>query len=120
MKGTSRVLAGMLLAGMLLAGSSARAGGLEQSVVMTSHSLSSIPDASCGVGTAPIVPSDTVQECAILVNIGANAARIGDSNCGAARCAQLAAGGTMTVCTIDAIYCYSASGTMIAITKVQQ
>jgi hypothetical protein len=97
----------------------AMAGGLEQSVVMTSHSLASLPDASCAA-LGIIVPTDSGQECAVLVNVGSNHARIGDSNCGAAQCADVAPGATVTLCTTAAIYCYSASGTTIAITKVQQ
>ncbi len=120
MKGTSRLLAGILLAGILLAGSSARAGGVEQSVVMTSHQLQSLADASCNGTVGVIVPADAGQECAVLTNVGSNTARIGDSNCGASRCVAVAAGATVTLCTTDAIYCYSASGTTIAVTKVQQ
>jgi hypothetical protein len=122
MKGLTRVLAGVLLAGAVLAGGATRAaaGGVEQSVVMTSHGLQSLADAPCNVTNSIIVPADAGQECAILVNIGANSARLGDANCGASRCAPIAAGGTVTLCTTDNIYCYSASGTTFAITKVQQ
>jgi hypothetical protein len=115
-------LCGFLLVGILLGFGAApsRADGLKQSVEMASGTLQSLPDATCNSTNSVIVPADTNQECAILVNFGANTARVGDSNCGASRCATIAAGGTVTICTEAAIYCYSGSGTTIAITKVQQ
>jgi len=86
----------------------------------TGGPLTSLPDATCNATTAVIVPADSGQEAAILTNVGSNPARIGDANCGASQCAQLAAGATLLINTTGAISCYSAGGTTIAITKVEQ
>jgi hypothetical protein len=114
-------LCAVLLAGILVAGT-ARADGVKQFVEMTGGPLSSLPDAPCGSPVGMIVPADTAnaQQCAIMVNVGANSASIGDLNCSASRCARLAAGATMTICTRGEIDCYSTAGTTIAITKVGQ
>jgi hypothetical protein len=82
--------------------------------------LGTIADATCNTSTSsPIVPSSSTQFCVLLTNSGANAARIGDSNVGAARGAVLGAGTPgIVLCTQAPIYCYSASGTTINITQL--
>lgn len=114
------VFALVILAALVARSGSAYADGLKQSVEMSSGALGSLPDASCGSPVAQLVAADTNQECAILVNVGSNHARIGDSNVGASQGADYAPGATITLCTTSPIYCYSASGTTIAITKLQQ
>ena len=98
----------------------AYAGGLKQSVEITGGSLSSLPDATCNSTTTAIVPADANGECTIIQNNGSNPARIGDASCGASQCVVLAPTTSIQVCITGAIYCYSASGTTITISKVEQ
>lgn len=79
--------------------------------------LGSLADAACGNPVTVIVPAAPTTQCVMLTNSGANAARVGDANCGAARCAQLTANGpAMVMCTQGPISCFSAAGTTINIT----
>jgi hypothetical protein len=121
MKRNRSIFAAMaILAAFIAAAAPAYASGLKQSVEITGGSLSSLPDATCNATTAVIVPADSAQVSAILTNIGSNPARIGDANCGASQCALLAAGATLQINTTAAISCFSASGSTIAISKVEQ
>ena len=81
--------------------------------------LSSLADVTLSSGTLTLIalPSSSVA-CVAMTNTSANTARIGDLNCGAARCAQVAGGTSITLCTSDAIYGYSASGANISVTLV--
>jgi hypothetical protein len=99
----------------------ASAGGLKDSTETIGGPLASIADATCNSTVSQIVPADTSQSCAILSNNGSNPARIGDSLCGASQCAELPSGAPpLKVCTTGPIYCFSASGTTIGITKIEQ
>jgi hypothetical protein len=114
------IFGALAILALFIGSAPAYAGGLKQSVEITGGSLASLPDATCNGTTAAIVAADSSQVSAILTNVGSNPARIGDANCGASQCAQQAAGATLSINTTGAVSCYSASGTTISITKIEQ
>jgi hypothetical protein len=81
------------------------------------QNLVSYPDATItgAAAAAQILPSNPTRTSVYLYNVGSSNARIGDSSTGATQGAPVASNQGISIETTDAIYCYSASGTTIAI-----
>jgi hypothetical protein len=96
-------------------------GGVYLNPLAVGTSLQALPDVQCSASATLVVPADSGQLSAILANVGAGAARCGDSGVNASRGVQIAAtSGTATFDTVAAIYCYCAAGSTIAVTRVER
>jgi len=106
---------------LMLVAAPAMAGGIYLNPLAVGGSIQTLPDVACTSTAAVVVPEDDGQLAAILTNVGAGAARCGDANVTASRGAQIASTtGEMVFGTYAAIYCYCATATTIAITKVER
>jgi hypothetical protein len=68
-----------------------------------------------GAAAVQLLAANSNRITAFIFNSGSNAARVGDTNIGASQGAPVQAGVGITIETTDAIYAYSASGTMLSI-----
>lgn len=73
------------------------------------------------VTATQILPADSTRREALISNLdgAVNAIRVGDSNTGAARGAQVGAGRTITLQGTEAIFGYSVAGLSVGITVVK-
>ena len=87
------------------------------SVPLRASTLQTVADVSCSSTAAVVTAAGGAgQECVQVANIGANAVRVGDANVTATRGTPLLVSGPPeTICTNDAIYCFSTSGTTVSV-----
>jgi hypothetical protein len=72
---------------------------------------------TAGAAAANLLNQNLSRATVYLYNVGSNSARIGDANTGALQGLPLAANQGIAIETTDPIYCYSASGTTIAMVE---